>query len=75
MKRRGIADDLLVGLPQPLGRRVIDPAAAERDHIFRIEPHRQDVLAFGHLHDLADWRRVGHLRCTSLDSGTCVTRA
>ena len=36
---------------------MIDPAAAERDHLVRVEPEREDVLALGHLHDVADGRR------------------
>jgi hypothetical protein len=61
MKGGRIADDLRVGLPQTFRGGMVDPAAAKRDDVIRIEPHRQDVLAFGHLHNLADGRRVGDL--------------
>ncbi len=56
-----VVHDLRERAPQPFRRRVIDPAAAEGDHVIRVQAHRDDVLAFGHFHDLADRRWVGHL--------------
>ena len=61
VKRRSVRDDLEIRLPQRFGRGMIHPAAAERDHVLRIQAHREDVLALGHLHDLADRRRARDL--------------
>ena len=56
VEQLGVRHDRFVGLPELIRRRVIDPAAAKRDHLRRVEPHREDVLPLRHLHDLADRR-------------------
>jgi hypothetical protein len=61
VKQLAVRHDVEVGLPERFGRRVVDPSAAERNHLRRIEPHRQDVLALGHLHDLSDGRGLREL--------------
>ena len=50
----GVRHHRLVGQPEFLGGLVIDPATAKRDDVGGIQPHGQDVLPLGHLHDLAD---------------------
>ena len=61
VERGAVGDRIEIGLPQRLRRRMIHPSAAERDHLVRIEPEREDGLALGHLHDVADRGWASHL--------------
>ncbi len=74
VKQRLVAGDVLIDPAKRLRRGVVDPSAAERNHIVGIQAEVDDVLALRHLHDLADWRRMrrpGGGRCRRARARGC----